>query len=292
MNTEKPTHLLSQKRFVLLIGVVLVIGIGYLVLDDDDAVATTSQTATVENVEGQGQQPVNNSSAPVKAPSPSAVKQRTAADVAIVDSWFDEVGYSTELRKTYDQQYSDEQLKDLADTGDIIAIDTLLERIFRKNNLEFEAKLKALIDAGDYVGIQQLGTIDKEYIALAEKGIVYGSYNAISALARSVGQVPSPDDSPEQKQQNIQSLREQLAFMGVMKMRGGGELYSTDILKEHMLNWYRKDYGEEPLSAEDHEWINNRTHELYNHYQAKRHELGLGDFDNEPPKEVKEFLGE
>ena len=46
MNTEKPTHLLSPKRFVLLIGVVLVIGIGYLVLDDDDPVATTASSTS------------------------------------------------------------------------------------------------------------------------------------------------------------------------------------------------------------------------------------------------------
>ena len=84
---------------------------------------------------------------------------------------------------------------------------------------------------------------------------------------------------------------ESTAYYQFYGMRGVQNL--SMLFKETQIKNFQSAYKiDKVFTAEDEAWIENRAKELYDYYQAERHKLGLGDFDNEVPKEVKTFFGE
>lgn len=185
--------------------------------------------------------------------------KRSAADVAIVDDWFKRSGYGSQDEATY-KAYSDLVLENLISNGDIRAM--------------YEMGTRKLA-SGD------LGAA-KVYM---EKGIVYGSRGAINGMVAYT--YPHGESYPYDEAK--QMLKENFAYMSLLVLRG-------DSFRGHerdsSMRLFEKSYKvKNPLTAEDEAWIQARAKELYDHYQSERNKLGLGDFDNETPKEVKEFLG-
>jgi hypothetical protein len=223
-------------------------------------------------------------------------RRRTNQEIKVVDDWFKKVGFATEQQRAYELQYTDEQLQSLVDKGDVVAMDALLNRIQQREWQDFEQKVLALNAAGDvesmteYLNSQKLRD-DSYQISLMEKGITYGSFNAIMAMGRKLRPVLNSDDSPSVRLANKQQLVERLSYFELLRLRGAGGLYAANGNERVDLEYFERQYGEK-LIAEDRIKINERARELYDHYQSERRKLGLGDFDNSMPDEVRDFLGE
>lgn len=224
------------------------------------------------------------------------LNKRSEQEIRIVDDWFKRVGFSTEPERNYDQQYTDEQLRELVKKGDVIAIDVLAKRLRERNYTQFIDELMRLRNSNDIEGIGKL--LDNrskegktEYEFLLEKGIAYGSYNSISALASLYRPYFNNDDSPEERKYQSQRLKDYLSYVGLLELRGVKQLYGAHTDERILLERYESLYGSE-LSKEESAEISRKAQELYDHFQNERHKLGLGNFDNELPDEVKKFLGE
>lgn len=230
---------------------------------------------------------------PIKTPAP---EKRTEQEISIVDDWFKRVGFSTEPERNYDQQYTDEQLRDLVLKGDVIAIDVLAKRLRERSNTQFIDELMRLRNSNDIEGIGNLLEKRKnegkqEYEFLLEKGVVYGSYNSINALGSRYRPYFNNDDSSEERQYQSQLLKDYLSYVGLLELRGVKQLYGAHTDERILLERYKNIYNSQ-LSTEELKEISTRAQQLYDHFQNERHKLGLGDFDNELPDEVKKFLGE
>ncbi len=187
--------------------------------------------------------------------------ERSAAEVAIINDWFKQAGYSPETEKAY-SSYSDQVLEDLIARGDIIAMAVMSSR-----KLESEGPAAA-----------------RPY---SEKGIIYGSLASIKSVsiytAPSIVGGGAYDDAKAQ-------LKESLAYLSLLAIRG--DSYNASLSKDIELGLFKKNYNvENPLTAADEAWIQNCANALYSYYQTERTKLGLGDFNNETPKEVKAFFG-
>lgn len=196
--------------------------------------------------------------------SAAVEEQRDPGDVAVVDHWFKLKGYSVVGEETY-AVYSNEQLLEMMKQGDVTAFDTL---------------------SGRYIS---QGDLTKAYEVI-EQSISYGSLNGIMRARGKYTVYMTPEDSPEQREKNKHDIKMDLSYLELMSLRGAAELHMTHVPQKILLADYRNAYGED-LTPEDYQWISNKGQELYDHYQMERNKLGLGDFDNEMPSEVKKFLG-
>lgn len=192
-------------------------------------------------------------------------ESRSPQEILIVDNWFKEIGFSTEGRRHYNEQYTDDQLRALSKAGDIIAIEVLVSRHIQR------------------------GASDLAY-DLAEKGIVYGSFNSIVTMMNKNMIIPEREDSSTVRAANKEKLIGYLTYANLLKMRGVGQLYAVENREKAEIERFISSYGELPLEAEDYERIQSESDNLYKQYQQERYDLGLGDFDNELPNEVKRFL--
>jgi len=217
------------------------------------------QAQLEEHVKFKGMQSSFSSSEPNKQ---AVVIGRTATDVAIVDAWLKRVGYSTVDFDLY-RSYSDSILEDLSDRGDIVAMHIMEEK---------------KLAVGDIDGA-------KKY---AEKGIIYGSLRAIKSMADyNEPTLSLPDNTVEEAKP---ALIEALAYHSLIGVRG--DPHDALLFKSTLIEMFNKAYNvTNALSTDDEKKINERTKELYDKYQAERLKLGLGDFDNDPPQEVKDFNG-
>ena len=81
------------------------------------------------------------------------------------------------------------------------------------------------------------------------------------------------------------------AYYDLLELRGAGQLYQTgpdkSILEGHLLEYYGY-----VLTDKDYAEVDKKAKQLYDHYQAERRKLGLGNFDNSIPDEVKKFVSE
>ncbi|MCE3253195.1 MAG: hypothetical protein K0Q67_2215 [Cellvibrio sp.] len=76
-----------------------------------------------------------------------------------------------------------------------------------------------------------------------------------------------------------------------MKLRGAGKLYAVHVDTKVIMDNFKGVYKEEvPLSVSDYNEISANSKALYDSYQEERYMPGLGDFDNEMPKEVDGLL--
>ncbi len=197
--------------------------------------------------------------------APSAQEVRTNADIQIMDDFYKRIGKDTDVRNTY-KAYSDDELKEMAHKGDFIAADTLAFNYFDRMQLD-------------------------EAYAMAELGIILGSYQSLSLASYRHSPHPGEDDDEATREQNKLRLMEYLSYVQLMEMRGGGDILTTEILRNTVLKSFETAYGEkEPLTEESYIAIKKGVQELYNYYQAKRHELGLGDFDNTVPQAVTNYF--
>lgn len=197
---------------------------------------------------------------------PAGSAPRSAADVAVIQSWFEQVGFSLGAEKTYENTYSDDQLLAMANAGDVIAFDALSKRCLNR------------------------GEVDRAF-ELAKKSIAYGSLNGISMIASGYTPILYEDDSLDMRREAKEKFKRKLVYLELMKLRGAGKLYAVHVDTNVIMDNFKGVYKEEvPLSVSDYIEISANSKALYDSYQEERYMLGLGDFDNEMPKEVDELL--
>ena len=189
-------------------------------------------------------------------------KTRSATDVAIVDSWFNRVGYSTKEFEVY-RNYSDSTLESMSNNGDIVALHIMGERKLKEGDID-SAKM------------------------YAEKGITYGSLASI----KSMGDFSDP--SVSMRRLSIEGVKpaliKTLAYYSLLGMRG--DPHDAFLFKSTLLDAFKNNYNvASALSVDDEKAIEDQASELYQKYQSERLKLGLGDFENNPPQEVKNFNG-
>jgi len=187
---------------------------------------------------------------------------RTATEIAVVDSWFKKVGYDANNLGVY-QSYSDKQLLDLAEKGDINALQVISEKYISEGN----------------------GAAAKPYV---DKAIIYGSLNAISKAAI-ISSPPIYEGTQIPYDESKAQIKESFAYNELLRFRGDD--HAADVYKKSHLELFESIYGRtHSMSIDDEQWIQSRAKELYDQYQAERYKLGLGDFDNETPQEVIDFM--
>lgn len=255
-----------MKKFFFLLFLFLAAGvIGYQYFFNQ---STTEQPVSLEidNIRLPETETIKSTSSNQTSLPPHAVKpagrQLTATEIAIKSEWMRKSGQSTPDLEAY-EHYSDQQLADLVAQGDFNAMHVLGIR-----KLESEGISAA--------------------VPFAQKEIVYGSLRGITTMANYTSPNLYSDSSPDEIKKQ---LMESSAYYKLYAMRG--DQYTAKLFNDTMVDAYKKHYQlEKAFTDEDKAWIENRGKELYDNYQAERNKLGLGDFDNEVPKEVKDFFGE
>lgn len=256
------------RKFLLLVSIVVVIASGLFLFKVDEIFNVDKKQSAMEQVE-QKQLEVMTEKLEgngVASDMPEEGVPRSAADVAVVQSWFKQVGFSLDGEKAYENAYSDDQLIAMANAGDVIAFDALSKRYLYR------------------------GETDKAF-EYAERSIVYGSLNGISMMSSRDTPILHEDDSFEVRKEAKDMFKQKLAYLELMRLRGAGKLYAVHVDTKVVMDNFKVIYGEEnPLSGTDYEEISANAKRLYDGYQEERHRLGLGDFDNELPEEVEAFL--
>jgi len=220
-------------------------------------------TSFVESRENNAISVVNPQSS---SSSVQAVEQKgrklTATEMAVKSDWLRRTGRAPDDLEAY-EHYTDEQLMELVNQGDVNAMHV--------------------------IGIRKLITDGIEVaMPFAQKEIVYGSLRGISTAANYLEPSMSSNLPIEELKKQ---LMESTAYYRLYAMRG--DKYSSRLFEETQVKMFQKYYKiEKVFNAEDEAWLNSRARELYDFYQSERNKLGLGDFDNEVPKEVKDFFGE
>lgn len=188
-------------------------------------------------------------------------KERTDTDRAITRAWFDKSGYGVD-REHY-KSYSETQLEELIKNGDANAMEEMADR-------------KLLSD-----GVKAA----KPY---HEKAIIYGSLHSIELLS-SFSMPIALMGGTQSVEQAKNDLKEGLAYAEMIRLRGDD--YTADLERRVNVPNFEKHFNlQKALTNEEEAWIKNRAQELYNYYESERIKAGLGPFDNEMPKEVKEFF--
>ncbi len=187
------------------------------------------------------------------------LKKRTATEKAVIDDWFSRSGYKSSDRESY-LHYTDEQLVLMSDQGDVDAMLTLMNR---------------------YIDQYQ----SKNAIPFAQKAIVYGSLSAIRAMSNLTDPYSMGSSMEEIKKEMIESF----AYNHLLALRGD-ELNSERRVRLQIDAFKRKNNTDIVFTFEEERQIEKRAQELYAYYQSERYKLGLGDFDNETPQEVKDFF--
>ena len=157
--------------------------------------------------------------------------------------------------------YSIETLESLADEGDIRAMHHLADRYAR-----------LYIDKGEGdAGLKLKNTT-------LERAAVHGSTKALMQLG-----IAANSGSLQSKKEGRELLLEPLAYFEVAATRG--DRLAKSKLSKHVIT-----EGEIEITNEDIGYIETRAEEIYQDLQRKRHELGLGDFDNDIPESVKRYF--
>lgn len=186
-------------------------------------------------------------------------RKLTATEMAVKSEWIRRTGGTSKDIEPY-EHYSDAQLEEMVNKGNIYAMAVLGTR--------------KLAEIG--VGAA---------VPYAEKAIVHGSLSGITSMAIYV----APEDDSQPYEEIKKQLMESQAYYVLHAMRG--DPYGAKGSKDTQLKFFKEKHKLNTVfDAEDETWIKNRAQELYNKYQAERNKLGLGDFDNEMPREVKTFF--
>lgn len=185
----------------------------------------------------------------------------TYREQKIIKDWMNLRGYVNKNDQDIYQNYDGKILKELAEKGDLIAIDVLADRHFKKNDIQN----------------------GKNYLKLAA---IFGSTPALSKLTAFSAPAFSGDKTEELRRS---AVIETLAIAKVIEMRGDPGLAINAV--NDLNNSYERLYGEKQQLTLNNADVNARANELYGFLVDARRERGLGDFDNGYPKEVERFYG-
>jgi hypothetical protein len=147
--------------------------------------------------------------------------------------------------------------------------------------------LKTLVKNGDLQAVDALGNAylmsfgrdaaDQFYMDMAARGLTH--------IFHSIGLNVSVFDykNAQTTEEKSAAAIEVLALYNVAKLRGDRWINIT------MANSFVR-MNNIQLSTDDKQKIELRSQEIYNQLQAKRTELGLGDFDNSVPQAVNKYF--
>jgi len=180
---------------------------------------------------------------------PTSEQRKAGAEYSEERGWISE-----EVSQAY-ENYPTEELEELANTGDLAAIDVLA--------LRYSASGKP-----------------DEMNATWRKGVVYGASSHAVALAGGyVAKYGSTFGSPEEK---TESVIEGLAWYNIAIIRRDpyAEGFLEDDIKHLNLD----------LTAFSQDKVDQRTAEIYKALSEEREGLGLGAYDNDVPENLEEYL--
>lgn len=175
-------------------------------------------------------------------------------------------GDIAEIYRTYDN----ETLEALADGGDVMAIKVMAHRLIMN---------PSSLNATDEREMEEELKLWEEYKRKREKyielSLIYGSTDFSSDSATLDYKHWIPGRSTQTEIRN--ALLEKLAVIEFIAMRGlqGQKL----LIVPHTINSF-ENYLDEPvrLTEQDKAYIRDRAQAIYDHYEARRAELGLGPF--------------
>lgn len=184
----------------------------------------------------------------------------TKGEISITAEWMRKVGKFTHQERADYANYSNDILLQLADAGDIKAMDALFTRYLAEGNTE-----KAWL--------------------YGEKQMIYGSISAIADMT-----ILSQPNQLTPKDQINDKLIYTLALAKVIAMRGDENL--SDIIRDNAIRTYNNDFHASvaiaDLPALDQVKVDAAANDVMKNLKQKRLELGLGDFDT-TPEAVKKF---
>ncbi|MES2823232.1 MAG: hypothetical protein V4732_06510 [Pseudomonadota bacterium] len=194
---------------------------------------------------------VTASSAPVANKIVGLIPGTSAWTVMLNDfkQWSEDHGYPSAEKNSDYNQYEESTLKSLAEGGDLKAMMLLGDNAIKNNDTE---------KAEHYF----------EIAALRGSTFAIDRLSILSAPKQFSGYAPEAEKN--------QSFYETMAYAAVAEMRGDTFLANSrrnSLIENEKLNFNSDDY--------DH--IDTRAKEIYNDFQARRIQLGLGDFDNTAP---------
>jgi hypothetical protein len=188
-----------------------------------------------------------------------AAKKFTKADENEFAKWMSERGHFTNKERGDYEHYDQKTLESLADAGDIKAIEALGS--LHLKNVNFDA-------ATHYY----------------ELGAIRGSTMSIATLGLIAAPIPGLDDENRRS-----AVIEGLAINKVLELRGDEE--SAKSQTDDLTKSYQRLFNEQlNISFEEQSKIDQRAEEIYSNWEAKRRELGLGEFDNSKSLGVKKFF--
>ncbi len=173
-------------------------------------------------------------------------------------SWMQRTGQLTHQERADYEDYDNETLTRLTETGDIKAMDIL---------------------SGRYIAAGE----NAKALFYAKKATVYGSIGAITKLSI----LASPNIlTPENERQR--KYIEALALTNIIAMRGNPFL--ADLTKNQTMMSYNSDFkNSTALTAEDEENIKSVAVAIFNNIKQERLKLGLGEFE-ETPASAKKYM--
>lgn len=245
---------------VLLLGVVVALIFKQSLDKNVDELTPTLSTfnSDMDSVSDKNQEIFNS-----KAPSENGVVKPSSVEEKIIfNNWHAARGkfvyidgpgrdeYGNKIPDAY-ETYDNETLRQLGNTGDLRALHELADR----------------------------SETIAEHNVILEKAAVFGSTQALDKLGLMTELTASlSDKTPEEKKPIV---IESMAYYEAAVLRGDWEgklTFGRSLLGKHPVD----------LTDEDYNTIQKRSQEIYNNIQAKRYELGLGDFDNSIPDSVME----
>ncbi len=259
MNTQSKKYVWSVAIILLILSFIFVLFFNNTTTRNN----VTSRSLILNDIKNEGNiQPgsQHNDGSVVTTKVAPINKSFTQADTHDFFSWMSIRGhFSNQERQDY-EHYDQKTLEALADNGDLKAIDALGDLYLNKG----DAKTAAIY---------------------FERGAVRGSTFAIETL----GIILTPGVSTQEENRRSQVL-ESLAMIKTMALRGDDA--RADMENETLIKHYEYLYETKlDLTQEEQQQIDKRATDIYNTWQEKRREMGLGDFDNSQPRGVKNFFG-
>lgn len=179
-----------------------------------------------------------------------------------VRGWLRSRGYLNENDLAVYESYSEEVLKELMKQGDIVALETLKNRAFKRGDQESATRYLNLLAA-------------------------YGSTPALDQLTI----YTAPRDGRGLTEEMIRARAvETLAVMKTIELRGDSHLANSS--RRVFFNRYRENFNIEfQLTPEEQNAVNVRAQEILNGLEKLRQSKGLGGFDNIEPSSIKKVFG-
>jgi hypothetical protein len=199
-------------------------------------------------------------SGPIENPNSKAVTDLTPEEGREWLSWTRSRGVISEEDLNYYRYYDRKTLESFAASGDLKAIDLLFDMEFLNEDENHLASYYARQGAirGSIVDISRL--------------VIFLHYDELL--------------SPEENQHNFY---EALALCKIQELRGD-ELFSAQETAGVISGYERYVKNKIVLTSEEQQKINQRAQEIYDEWQAERHKLGIGDFDNSRPDGVEKLF--